>query len=227
MANFPFGSRQILRVRVALLDSTGAPDSGASNGYVTGNPVSIAITPSIEAGDEFILKNGAGTICQQARTCDKVKGVDATVNLCDLDPKLIALMTGGTVLDTADGSLGFMVSGVSDDCPVPVSLEWWTIAQNGSSQATLSSSALYQHWVIPYSTFVIANTTFENGITTFSFTGKGQENANITLNGPFDDWPAGFSEDAPDGLVGPISMFYETSLPAAANDYVSVTSAAS
>ena len=227
MADFNFGSRQILRLRVAKLDTTGAPDNGASNGYVTGNPVSVQATPSIEAGDEFILKNGAGDICQQVRSCDKIKGVDLVVNLCDMDPKLIALMTGGTILDTADGESGFMLPGISASCPVPVSVEWWTIAQDGSSQAALNGSALYAHFVVPKVSFVPGAQTFENGITTIVFNGKGEENANITTNGPFDDWPTSFSEDAPDGLTGPFSAFFETSLPAATNGYVSVSSAAS
>lgn len=226
MANF--GSRQIVRFRVALLDSTGAPDAGLENGYVSGNPISVQATPSIETGDDFTVKNGAGEICMQYRGCDKIKGLDTVVTLCSMDPKLIALMTGGTVLDTvADEEVGVMLPGLSDACPVPVSVEWWTIAQDGSAQGTLAGGAAYLHHVIPKSTFVPGAQTYENGILSVVLNGKGEENPNITTNGPFDDWPAEFADNAPDGLIGPGSWFAETSLPAASNDYVEVTSAAS
>lgn len=227
MTDFTFGSRQILRFRVALLDSTGAPDPGASNGYVTGNPVSLVATPNVETGDEFTLKNGNGSICQYHKACDKIKRVDPVVNLCSMDPQLIALMTGGTILDSSDGNIGVMLPGLSDACPAPVCVEWWTVAQDGANQAVLSGSVLYIHFVIPKVTFIPAAQTYENGILTVTLNGIGDENPNITADGPFDDWPADLNDDAPDGLTSPMSYFFETTLPAAANTYVEVTSAAS
>lgn len=223
-----FGSRQIVRARVALLDATGAPDAGPDNGYVTSNPVSLQITPVVEAGDEFTLKNGGGDICQYYRSCDKVKGYDVVLNLCEFDVQMIALSTGATMLDTGDGVVGLALPRVAAGCVVPVSLEWWTVANNGTAQAVNGSgTALYWHWVIPKVNFTIGAQTFENGITTFVLNGKGEENPNITLNGPFDDWPAAFSEDIPDGVTGPLGVWWETSLPAAACDLITVTSLAS
>ena len=219
-----FSSRQVLRFRVALLDATGAPDPGAENGYVS-NLVSIAMTPVIEAGDEFILKDGAGDICASFRDCDKIKGNDAVVTLCNLDAQLIALMTGAMVFEDATGVMGLKLPLLNDACPVPVCVEWWTLAQDGSSQATISGVAQYFHFVIPLVKFVPGSWTFENGILAVVLNGKGEENPNVTVNGPFNDWPTGVV--AADGAKSALAYWRESTLPAAACDYIEVTSAAS
>ncbi len=220
-----FSSRQLLRVRVALLDSTGAPDAGSENGYVTSNPISIAMTPVVEAGDEFTLKTGDGSICASFRDCDKVKGNDPVVTLCQLDAQLISLMTGSTPFEDGDGVMGLKWPHLDNECQVPVSLEWWTYAHDGKAQATLNGAGQYLHFVIPKVVFVFGAQTFENGILSVVLNGKGEENALITLNGPFDDWPAGVVAEG--GADSAFAYWRESSLPAAACDYIAVTSAAS
>ena len=219
-----YSSRQVARARIALLDQTGAPDAGSENGYVS-KLVSVQMTPQLEEGEEFTLKTGDGDICASFRDNDKIKGNNLVLSLCQLDAQMIGLATGATIFEDNDGVMGLKIPKSTDDPPAPVCFEWWTIAQDGSSQATLNGSALYWHHVVPFNRFTIGDHTFENGILTVVLNGKGEENTNITINGPFDDWPAGVVAEG--GADSAYAYWRETSLPVASCDYVSVSSAAS
>jgi hypothetical protein len=225
MAVACWGARSIQRMRVALLDAaTGAPDNGASNGWITDALVSIVATPQTEAGDEFTLKNGDGDICQYYSTPDRVKRVDPVVSLCQSPPQLLNLMLGGDYYSDGSGALGFQLPEFTDD-PIPVSLEWWTRAWDGSAQAVIGSTAQYWHHVIPKVYFVLGAVTSEHGLETVVLNGKGEGNPNITGNGPFDDWPAQIATT--DGITAAYGRFRESTLPDAACAYEEVTSAAS
>lgn len=225
MAVACWGSRNIVRMRVSLLTTaTGAPASGASNGWCTDGIVSVVASPQVESGSEFTLKNGDGDICQYWATPDRVKRVDPVVSFCQADPRLKKIMLGGTYWSDGSGALGHGIPMFSDD-PQPVCLEWWTIAQDGSAQAVITATAQYWHHCIPLVYFVIGTITSEHGLEVVVMNGKGTENQNITGNGPFDDWPATLATT--DGAVAAYSRWRESSLPTAACAYVSVTSAAS
>lgn len=225
-----FSSRQVCRLRVALLDSAGAPDSGASNGYVTKGFVSIETSPQVEEGEEVVVKDGCGDICLRYVDKDIVKGVNATINLCQLDAQLYWLLLGGTTFtespssDIFGGKMPAVASGGGPD----LCLEWWTIAQDGASQATPDSTSnlpAYYHFVIPKISFSPGDTTYENGPAQFPVVGKGEENANITANGPFDDWPTEVANAG--GIDSPWGWWLDSTLPDASCAFVEVTSAAS
>lgn len=223
-----FSARQVCSARVALLAEAGAPVAGANNGYVT-NLVSVETSVNVEEGDEFVQKDGCGDICARFVDCDKVKGVDATLNICTFDAQLVGLVTGGTEFvdpGTAD-VMGVQIPGVSAACPGAISLEWWCYAQDGASQATpdVAPAGAYWHFVIPYLKFRLGDVTYENGIPILPLVGKGSENPNITQNGPFNDWPTGVANAG--GVTSPFGYWLESSMPSAACEYEAVTSAAS
>jgi hypothetical protein len=226
-----FSSRQVCRLRVALLDpDTGAPDNGANNGYVSKGFVSIEIDPQISEGDEVEVKDGCGDICATWVDPDIVKRVNATINLCQLDAQLYWLIMGGTAFteSPSDDLFGGMLPAVADGGGPAVCLEWWTKAQDGASQATPESTgslAAYYHFVIPKIRFSPGGTTFENGPAEFPCVGKGDENPNITANGPFDDWPAEIAQNG--GITSPWGWWLDSALPDASCAFVNVTSAAS
>lgn len=225
-----FSSRQVCRVRVALLDAAGAPDSGASNGYITKGLVSIETDPQVEEGEEVVVKNGCGDICLRYVDKDIVKGVNATINLCELDAQFYWLLLGGTTFtETASADVfGGRMPEVADGGAPDFSLEWWTIAQDVASQATPDSTGnlpAYYHFVIPKISFAPGQTTYENGPATIPVIGKGQENPNLTVNGPFDDWPTEVANAG--GIPSPFGWWLDSTLPDASCAYVNVTSAAS
>lgn len=225
-----FSSRQVCRLRVALLDDVGAPDNGANNGYVTKGFVSIELDPQIEEGEEQVVKDGCGDICMRFVDPDIVKGINATINFCHLDAQIYWLMLGGTtfVESPSNDIFGGRLPEVADGGGPALSLEWWTIAQDGASQAVPDSTGnlgAYYHFVIPMLRFAPGATTFENGPAQFPLVGKGEENPNLTSNGPFDDWPSEVANAG--GVPSPYGWWLDSALPDAACDFVNVTSAAS
>lgn len=222
-----FSSLQVCRLRVGQLTSAGAPNPGASNGYVTDGLVSIALSFVKSEGDDFEQKTGCGDICATFVDCDKVKRVDPTVTLCHLDAQLIELMGGGTIFTESPSSdpFGMKIPSPGDSCANPVSLEWWSLAWDVDSQATpasLSGSPAYWHFVIPKVRFAFGDVTFENGIAVIPLVGKGEANANVTSNGPFNDWPSEVAGTG--GVDSPFGYWLDATLPDASCDYVAVPS---
>lgn len=223
-----FASRQICRVRIALLTQAGAPVQGSNNGYVTDSMVSLELSPEVAEGDEFEAKNGCGDVCQTFRDCDQVKRVGLTMSICTNDAQFLELLMGGTAFVDSGDVIGHKAAKLGDGCVPPVSLEWWTYAHDGSQQATpaaLGGSPGFWHFVIPLTRWRFGDLTFENDLTMVEAEGFGEENSSITSNGPFDDWPAEVADTG--GADSWYNNWIEDSLPDANCDYLAVTSAAS
>lgn len=221
-----YASKDIVRIRIAELTAAGAPRNGAGHGYVSDATVSVQRTPRVDAGAQTVQRNGAGTVCQYVSDCDTIVGQDLVVALCTNDLKLISMMTGAYAPADGTGTMGYLERGLNDGCPDPVCLEWWSVAWDGGAQASIAGVPLYWHRVVPWVTFVHAQTTYERGLQVVTLNGKGNENNSITVNGPYNDWPAAVV--AADGVVGrSFGEWRETSVPAAACATISVTSTAS
>lgn len=221
-----YASKDILRLRVARLTATGAPLTGAGNGYVTDAAVQIERTPRVEEGENHIQRRGDGSICQSAQECDTIVGQDLTLQICTNDLVLIGMLTDALVPTDATGAMGYLERGLDDGCARPVCIEWWSYAWDGGAQASIGGSPQYWHRVVPKVTWVHAATTYARGLQVVTLNGKGSENANITANGPFDDWPAAIRNA--DGLINrSFGEWRESTLPAAACAAITVSSAAS
>lgn len=221
-----YASRDILRLRVTRLTAIGAPRTGAGNGYVSDATVQIERTPRVEAGEQHIQKNGAGVICQQAQECDVIVGQDLTLQVCTNDLQLIGMLTGAVTPSDGTGVMGYLERGMDDGCQTPVCVEWWSYAWDGNAQAVIGGAPQYWHRVVPFVTWVHAATTYARGLQVVTLNGKGSENARITTNGPYDDWPTAVSNA--DGLVNrSFGEWREATLPTAACSTITVSSAAS
>jgi hypothetical protein len=221
-----YAAKDILRLRVTRLASTGAPDAGAGNGYVSDATVQVERTPRVEAGEQHIQRNGAAVICQQAQECDTLVGQDLTLQLCTNDLILIGLLTGAVTPSDATGVMGYLERGMNDGCQRPVCVEWWSYAWDNNAQAMIAGAPQYWHRVVPYVTWVHAPSTYARGFQVVTLNGKGSENPNITTNGPYDDWPTQIA--TADGLVNrSFGEWREATLPAAACATITVSSAAS
>lgn len=186
MANDCLAQVQVCALRVGRLSSTGAPSLGASNMYVTDNLISIAITPEVEEGDEFLQKNGCGSICINYRSHDQIKRLGVELSLCTPDPELSEILSGGTRL-TNGAAVGWAIEALANQtAPNGVSLEFWTrrIDDSGAPDATYP----YAWWTMPRVYLKPGGRTFENGPLISEFTGFAIENA-VWGNGPNNDWP--------------------------------------
>lgn len=186
MANDCLAQLQACAIRVARLEADGSPDPGASNLYTSDALVTLTVTPEIEEGDEFIVKNACGSACVNFKDCDRYKRFTLSMEICTPDPELHEILAGGTVL-TSGAAVGYAVPALgASDCPNGFSLELWTkrIDSSGAQDADFP----WARWVLPRAYLVLGERTFENGPLGNTFTGYAIENPNW-LDGPLNDWP--------------------------------------
>lgn len=196
---------QFCRVRIARLESNGVPDPGAGNLYISSNQVSLGITMNLEAGDDFVQKNGCGDICYSFKSRDQVKNLTLTYSSCDHDPEFIQLMQGGSLLQVLTATVGYKLPPVgSVGNENGVSMEGWVKNISGSG---IDADFPYVRFVLPKTFWTPSDKTLENNPIVSSFTGEGQENANI-YDGPAND----IDFDIDDTLL---AFFGDTSLPTA------------
>jgi hypothetical protein len=220
-----YGSLQVCALRVAALDASGAPLPGASNGYVSDSLIQASVSLELETGDDFTLKNGCGAICQTFRDCDRIKRAAVDLELCTLDSELIALLIGAGTLFTDTGTgdaIGYELPSSAIDCPDGVSLELWTKAWDGASQAAAPflGAPSYYHFVFPKVRWQMGDLTMENEIMSIPLTGIADENPGMDADGPFDDWNADIILAGGFTTVG--GWFLDDTLPTAACGYIAV-----
>lgn len=226
-----FGSLQAVRLRVAKLNAAGAPLTGAGNAYVTKGLIQVQVNLEIEQGVKLTLKNGGDEVCQTYRGCDRILSATLGLELCQLEYELIAMLGGLPAIREIGGAqlaIGFKYPGSEDACPNGVSFEIWTKAWDNSRQATpafMANALAYHHWVFTRSTWLPGQATVQDDFLHFPMSGTGVENDGLTINGPFNDWPAEVVAAGGFDTVG--GVFLDSVIPAASCAAVAVTSAAS
>lgn len=224
-----FAPLQVCAVRVAALTAAGAPQTGAGYGYVSDAVIDAAVGIEVSEGAEVEQKNGCGAICQTFRGEDQISRATVSMNFCVLDLELIWLLVGGDLFSTGGDTFGWQPPQLADPAPNGVCLELWAKAWDGAQQATpasTSSNAAYLHFVFPQFKATLGEFTLEGeNFTQIPVSGFSTENANITINGPYDDWPVGVSTGG--GITSAFGVFLDDTLPTAACGFINVTSAAS
>jgi len=189
-----YGSIQACRLRVASLDDGGAPDSDTPGSViVTDSLIQVQTSYEIETGQEFTQKNGCGDICQTFKEDDKLKRVTLELQLCQLDYELIALLLNATLITgdivEADAPIGYDLPPSTASAGNGVSMEVWTKAWDGGSQAVSGTGdPLYHHFVWPKTTWVPGQRTLQSGILVIPVSGTGVENPQIG-DGVANDFP--------------------------------------
>jgi len=198
-------------VRVTRLDALGNPTAGPNNVYVTNKPLSIAVTPEIEAGRDLTLVGGCDCIVATYRGPDKLKRFTFEVDLAKIEPGLMEMMIGASVIlsGTSTDPIGLWYpTQISCDDPVQpnVALEGWQYLWEDDHQA---SDFPYVHWVWPSTYWQIGQHTLSNDFLQPRLNGFSRGNPN--WGNPYNDAP----EDAePQG-----GFFYDTAIPTAACGY--------
>lgn len=230
VANTCVGVIQCCAQRFAALTATGAPLTG-THGYQTSILTTATITPNVEAGQEDVVKNACGNVCQVFEECDRLKDVDVELQVCSLEPDLFNLLAGGRTFTSGGFTQGLEFPLPTDSCNNGVSVELWSLAWNSNTQAVTPAAAgslLYVHWIFPKVLFQWEAFTVDPKFTIFKFKGKCKINPYITANGPFDDWPVASGLVAAGGMTGLGGFIFDTtSLPAKTCGLVNVPSAAS
>jgi hypothetical protein len=162
-------------MRATRIDECGKWATGASASVISAGFVKIDLSPQIEAGTEFIVKGADGHLCVNDKDCDQLKGLDLTIDLCQVDPAVFELMGGDRLITSGATRIGW---GFGEDlrCTGGFALEVWTQIAGGVCGA---AAERYIYWLFPWvSNGLIKPGTIENGPMTFSMTGRTKANPN-------------------------------------------------
>lgn len=169
-------------------DGVGGVAAGTGAAYATADAISLDFSFNIEDGEERTLKNACGDICAFYSTLDNLKNIEIDLELCKLDPELLNLLTGHTMINSGGTNIGMDITGGTiPNGDAGVCLELWSKAWNGSELTADPYS--YIRWVFPRVRLQF-NQDFSlgEGFATLSLSGDTQTNSNIGT-GPWEDWP--------------------------------------
>jgi hypothetical protein len=176
-------SIQGVSIRVTRLDSAGNLMTGPGDSYTTSAFMRISFTPEYEEGDEITEKGANGVVCVTYKAPDTLKRITMELAICEPDPELSALLSGGLLLRKNIGtandpnlkSVGWAAPGVGDDpAGNGVAIEAWSHAVKDGKRAGVLP---YFHWVFPYVKMrQSGDRVIENGLLANTFEGFGLGN---------------------------------------------------
>jgi hypothetical protein len=179
-------SIQGVSIRVTRLDSAGNLLTGPADSYTTSAFMRISFTPEYEEGDEITEKGANGVVCVTYKAPDTLKRITMELAICEPDPELSALLSGGLLLRKNVGtagnvdtkSVGWAAPGVGDDpAGNGVAIEAWSHAIKDGKRA---GALPYFHWIFPYAKFrQSGDRVIENGLMANTFEGYGLGNASF------------------------------------------------
>lgn len=174
-------------VRVTQVDAAGDVTGGADNAYVTDKPISISLTPNIETGNTFSLRNGCGCSIARFKANDIFNWFEFTFASGALEPIMHALMLGSPIIADGIDDVGLHFQGAleCDEDEPAVALEFWTKHVVGSGQ---DGTYPWVHWVFPKTVWALSDNTFEEDIAQPSLTGFSRTNLRWG-SGPYSDGP--------------------------------------
>lgn len=196
-------SIQGVSIRVTRLDAAGNMLTDPGDSYTTNGFMRMSFTPEYEEGDEIVEKAANGTVCVSYRAPDTLKRVTLEVAICEPDPELTQLMSGGLLLRKNMGtyaspdrkSVGWSSPNIGDDpSGFGVAIECWSFAvKDGKRAATLP----YFHWVFPYCRLrLTGDRVIENGMLATTFEGYGIGNS-LFASGPDERWEFPLATERP------------------------------
>lgn len=187
-------SIQGVSVRITRLDAAGNLGTNPGDSYTTSAFMRLSFTPEYEQGDEIVEKSANGVICVSYRAPDTLKRVTMELAICEPDPELTQLVSGGLLLRKNVGtfaapdrkSIGWAAPGVGDDpAGLGVAIECWSFAVADGKRA---STLPYFHWVFPYARLrQSGDRVIENGMIATTFEGYALGNSTFG-SGPDERW---------------------------------------
>lgn len=174
-------------VRVTKLDVTGAVINEENNSYVTDKAVTISMTPNIETGNTFSLRNGCGCSLARFKSEDVFNWFEFSFARGALEPALEQMLLGGEVIEDGADVVGINGPGAlaCDELPPIVALEFWTQHIFGSG---LDSIHPYVHWVFPSTKWQLGDNTAEEDLMQLTVNGFSRTNT-AWGSGPYGDGP--------------------------------------
>ena len=176
-------SIQGVSIRVTRLDASGNLLNSPGDSYTTSAFMRVSFTPEYEEGDEITEKSANGAVCVTYKSPDTLKRIKLELAICEPDPELTNLISGGLLLRKNLGtfaaannqSIGWAAPAVGDDpAGYGVAIECWSWAIKDGKKAT---TLPYFQWVFPYAKLrQSGDRVIENGMLATTFEGYGLGN---------------------------------------------------
>lgn len=177
---------QGLRLRATRLDDCGAPVEGACSTVVTKGFISIALDVNETNPTEINQVLADGTRCYFKQTPKLLNNVQATIEMCQVDPTLFEMMTGSPLIfDDSDDpvAIGFTTDSASYGI-ANVALEVWTNLDPGNC---LTGGRRWGYYLMPWLyQGTVGKPTIENGAITFTINEAVTHEGNQWGVGPYD-----------------------------------------
>lgn len=172
------------RIRATRLDECGAVVEGECAYVVSKGFVSVALSNNETNPTEISQVLADGTRCYYRQTRKLLNNVQATIEMCEVDPELFELMTGAPlVMDDEDVAHGFTSDSESYGI-ANVALEVWLNLARPNCGANGRRWGYYlMPWLI---NGVVGKPTIENGAVNFTINEAVTSEGNQWGVGPYD-----------------------------------------
>lgn len=172
-------------IRITRLDQCGVPVTGAAGGQAVLDAFTeVQNSPQYEEGQRFLLRKANGEPCVNQKGAGFFNWLEQTVQLCTLDPTVLAIVTGDRLI--TDGVTGVGVAfgeGLLDE---HYSIEAWQPV-SGSGACDASGQQQYFYWAFPnLFDAQMQDFTFQNDTFTLGWKGTSQQGSTLWDLG--DDW---------------------------------------
>lgn len=189
----------LCRIRVTRLDQVGNPLAGPNNVIVSDTPLMLTVKPQIVAGEDKDLIGGCDCIVSTYRGYDKLKRFDLELDLAQLPPTVLEMMTGGTAIVSAGSVVGLWWPSnlsCSDPAQPNVAFEAWQDAWEEDHQFATDP---YIHWLWPSTHWQIGDHTLQNDFLQPKLNGFSRSNP-VWGDGIYGDMPEAIPSGAPGGF---------------------------
>jgi hypothetical protein len=174
MSTYCFTPFRVPLVRLTLLDSCGAVVDSACSSIQTTGIITVEQTAEMEDRQDFYQKNADGVFCVKETIPPILKWLNLTYTFCNVDPEIVAFMTGGAIiLSDADTPVGIGNSmSEGDAATVNFGFEAYTRLAN---QADCTEGVKYGYAVWPWNVEgVMGDVTYQAGTANFVVTARTQ-----------------------------------------------------
>ena len=154
---------------------------------MTDRSLSVQVTPTIEAGADITLTGGCDCVVASYRGTDKLKRFEFEINIAALEPAMIAMMVGGTIINdgTYDVGVAWPSALECGEAEPAVAFEFWTDHWNGDAQ---DPDYPYIHHVYPQTRWQVGQQQYQNDFAQPVLTGFSRQNL-AWGDGPYGDGP--------------------------------------
>jgi hypothetical protein len=192
------------RLRLTALDECGVPDTvGTCASIVTEGFITVTWSLEVEEGEEYTQKNAWGDFCISEKDSDRIKWVNVSFSLCEIDPGILQMVGGGNAVTNGADTIGATFG--QEPNPLAFGVEVWT--KMAGAGACSGGTPEWGYFVTPYvrNGMLDGDITVENGPLSSGLKGEAIGASDAWGVGPYGDNPmlnvAGFPAGDIFGLV--------------------------